>query len=251
MVGCNFIYTKLRIKSTFRYLFLLPHYLYLSGVAPGPSRCSGPGSGCAGLRCAAVLRTAPVARSLPIPHLHLPQPADAPATIGQRAGPHSKKRRPFLPKPAARAGRHSTAGATLRSVPSFAPCLRSLAHYACRLPPLRSVPRSTHPPAATPVTSGAAPPHAAGPRRAKKAPRRPSAPPYFGCRPQAKNARRPLVRLAFQPRRQKQGPLRGGSHWGAPQTPATMPRLTPGHLPRLPQPPDGRLLLPQAAGSAE
>ncbi len=60
------------------------------------------------------------------------------------------------------------------------------------------------------------------------------------------------VKLAFKPRRQKQGPLRGEFYWGVPQTPSTMPRLKkPGHLPRGPQPPAGRPLLPHKAGFAE
>ncbi len=63
---------------------------------------------------------------------------DSPATIRQRARPHRKGCRPSLPKPTARAGRHSAAGATLRSVPSFAAYRRLFAHYACRPPPLHS-----------------------------------------------------------------------------------------------------------------
>lgn len=89
------------------------------------------------------------------------------------------------------------------------------------------------------------------PRRAGNRPRAARQLPINRCRPQAEKARRPPAKLAFRPRRQKQGPLRGAFHWGVPQAPASMPRLKkPGHLPRAPQPPAGRPLLPHKAGSA-
>ena len=141
--------------------------MYLFGGAPGPPRCYGPGSGCPGLRCAAVLRTAPVGRSLIIPHLLLPRLSEAPDTTRQRARPRPKKRRPSLPRPTARAGRHSTAGATLRYVPSFAAYRCSFVHYACRPPSLRSVPRSTHPPAVAIVTRSYARPRPAPPPKSR------------------------------------------------------------------------------------
>ena len=141
--------------------------MYLFGGVPGPPRCYGPGSGCPGLRCAAVLRTAPVGRSLIIPHLLLPRLSEAPGTTRQRAGPRPKKRRPSLPKLTARAGRYSTAGATLRYVHSFAACRCSFVHYTCRPPPLRSVPRSTHPPATATVTRSYARPRPAPPPKSR------------------------------------------------------------------------------------
>ena len=140
------------------------------------------GPGCTGLRFAAVLRTAPAGRSLPLPHLLLPRLSIAPDPIRQRARPRpiTRKKRlrrhPPLPKPTARAGRHSTAGATLRYVHSFAAYLRSFVPYACRLPLLRSVPRSTHPPAAALVTPAASA-RAAMPRRARKRPHAARQPP--------------------------------------------------------------------------
>ena len=82
------------------------------------------------------------------------------------------------------------------------------------------------------------------------APRRPSAPPDSVAGRRQKSLP-PASLFAFRPRRQKQGPLRGGFHWGKPQTPAIMPWLTPGHLPRPPQPSVGRPLPPHKAGSAE
>ena len=91
----------------------------------------------------------------------------------------------------------------------------------------------------------------APPCRAKNRPHTARPPPRIRCRPQAKDACRPPAKSAFMPRRQKQGPLRGGFHWGAPQAPAIMPWLTPGHPPRLPRPPVGRLLPPHKAGFAE
>ena len=151
------------------------HRLHYFGHIPLHSRWSFRGSGCPGLRFAAVLRTAPASRSLPIPHLLLSRLSVAPDPTRQRARsrPITRtkrlRRHPSLPKPTARAGRHSTAGATLRCAPSFAAYLRSFVSYACRLPPLRSVPRPTHPPAVALVTPAASA-HAAVPRRPKKGP---------------------------------------------------------------------------------
>ena len=100
------------------------------------------------------------------------------------------------------------------------------------------------PPAPSPTRFNASLPHKlpcrAGP---EKGPTPPVSTSRFGCRPQAENACRPRVVSAFLPRRQKQGPLRGGFHWGKPQTPAIMPWLTPGHPPRPPQPEKGRSTL--------
>ncbi len=67
------------------------------------------------------------------------------------AGQAAPENAPPVPaKPTARAGHYSTAGATLRSVPSFAP-------YACKPPPLRSIPRSTYPPTVT-IAASVTPP---------------------------------------------------------------------------------------------
>ena len=132
-----------------------------------------------------MLRTAPVGRSLPIPHLLLPRLSVAPDPTRQRARPRPitrikrLRRRQSLPKPTARAGRHSTAGATLRYVHSFAAYLRSFVPYACRLPPLRSVPRSTHPPAATTVTPSYTRPRRHAAPAQKKGPTPPVSPPLI------------------------------------------------------------------------
>ena len=59
----------------------------------------------------------------------------------------------------------------------------------------------------------------------EKGPTPPVSSPKAGAGRRLKKARHQRVKLAFRPRRQKQGPLRGASHWGVPQAPASMPRL--------------------------
>jgi hypothetical protein len=102
-------------------------------------------------------------------------------------------------------------------------------------PPIRLAPRPAsrwsasrfhQPPKLPQLLPAASPPHrcrtAQGPKMALTPPVRT---PRFGRRPQAKKpATRPVV-LRSGHAGQKQGPLRGGFHWGAPQPPATMPGL--------------------------
>ena len=102
---------------------------------------------------------------------------------------------------------HHLPGASGRS-PTIPPQqVLTPAHPAARFP-MVSQPPHRHPPAP--------PPGRAGP---EKAPRRPSAPPVSVAGRRPKKACHPPLKFAFRPRRQKQGPLRGGFHWGAPQTP--------------------------------
>ena len=130
--------------------------------------------------------------------------------------------------------------------------LRSYARNpATRRPPLCYTPPSPSPhrtnTAATtdPPATALTPAHrtASMPRQAWKRSRAACQHPLMSLRAAGRKARRPRVKLAFRPRRQKQGPLRGESYWGGPQTPAIMPRLTPGHLLRVPQPEKGRYTL--------
>ncbi len=64
-----------------------------------------------------------------------------------------------------------------------------------------------------------------GRARPEKASRHPSAPPDSVAGHRPKKACHLRVKSAFRPRRQKQGPLRGGFHWGEPQAPVIMPKL--------------------------
>ena len=120
-----------------------------------------------------------------------------------------------------------------------------------------------------PASATAKPPHGPLPAGQPAAHRQPTAPlpcrarppkgphaarqhPGCGRRSPAGKRRPPAPKVCVQATQAKVlGPLRGGFHWGGPQTPAIMPRLTPGHLPRVPPPPVGWPLHPQAAGSAE
>lgn len=121
------------------------------------------------------------------------------------------------------------------AVPPLSPPHRYLSHQS----PSRTLPN-------------ACPPHRSRAAQGqKKAPRRPLAPPNQAAGRRPKKARHPPVELAFKPRRQKQGPLRGGSVGEHPKPPPSCPGLPPGHPPRPPQPPDGRPLHPHKAGSAE
>ena len=149
--------------------------------------------------------------------------------------------------------------------PHFAPCanaalrsslLRPSSLGLLRLQSLHSASLRYRKPTPRPASRWSAsrppPTHrtATRPRKVPKRPsRRPPAPPDAAAGHRLKMPATCPPKSAFRPRRQKQGPLRGGFHWGVPQAPAIMPRLPPGHLPRVPQ--LKKPLHPQAAGSAE
>ena len=183
-----------------------------------------------------------------------------PGGAGPGKRPHAARQLPCPPGAGQRFhSLHSLRPAALRSFVA-APCcaphslrlLRStrFSHYS-PVPPLsppHRFPRNPRPPRLTPRPTTRT---AAVPRKARKKPsRRPSPPPDSAAGHRPKKACHLPAKLAFKPRRQKQGPLRGGFHWGAPQTPAIMLRpKRPGHSPRPPQ--LKKPLHPQSAGSAE
>ena len=81
------------------------------------------------------------------------------------------------------------------------------------------------------------PPHrcqvAQGPQKALTPP---VSTPYAARRPPARKCRPPAPKVCVQATQANGiGPLRGGFCWGAPQAPAIMSRLPPGHFPRVPQ----------------
>ena len=122
------------------------------------------------------------------------------------------------------------------SFPALA-ALHSLQSLQPRPAPLPTAPIPTPPP--TPKTHPHGQPPAPPPCRARpeKSPLAARHHPLIRQQATGQKACHPPAKLAFQPRRQKQGPLRGGFHWGVPQTPAIMPRpKRPGHPPRPPQP---------------
>ena len=179
--------------------------------------------GSAALRCCAQLPLLAPFPSLTYTSRHPAALQSLPANGPGR--PEKGATRPYQnppPAPAATPLRGPRRAPFPHSLRACAPSLTKLAG------PLRCV-ASRAQPSRTHLRRRAAP----GP---KKAPRRPSAPPDSVAGRRPKKACHPPVIFAFQPRRQKQGPLRGGFYRGVPRTPATMPRQTPGHPPRPPQP---------------
>lgn len=148
---------------------------------------------------------------------HPAQPA-APSVSSGSTGPippfqAQMQARPPAPATASlRVPRRATVAQALRSSAPSRPTLAGILRCASGTPPgQRSAPRisSSQDASATPHRQPTAPPPCrAGPG---KGPTPPVGPSKFGCRPQAEKACH-LVKFAFRPRRQKQGPLRGGFH---------------------------------------
>ena len=173
-----------------------------------------------------------------------------PSTLSGHAGPEKG--------PAPPVSYHARPGPAIASIPCTPSATRRSVHSSLR-PAALLIPCACCAPLASVITAPSRPsPHRtdsqATPDTQDSPHGQPPAPPPCRMRPEKRpHAARhhPLIRqqatgpkachlpakLAFQPRRQKQGPLRGGFHWGAPQTPAIMTRpKRPGHPPRPPQP---------------
>jgi hypothetical protein len=138
--------------------------------------------------------------------------------------------------------------------------LRSSFPTLAALRSLRSLQRRPVPLPTAPIPPGHQPqkqlPNASPPHRSpaawgqKKAPRHDPAPPAAAAGRGPKSPP-PASKVCVPATQAEARPASRRFHWGAPQAPAIMPRLTPGHPPRLPQPPVGRPLPPHKAGSAE
>ena len=162
--------------------------MYLFGRPPGPPRCYGPGSGCPGVRFAAVLRTTPVGRALPIlpafPDAAAAECDDRPALRPTSFRSLRQRGAPFI-----------APGVTLHSACyGSSRCIRPA--YATINPPYGPLPAGQ--PAAHRQPIAPLPGRA---RPQKRPSRRPPSPPDAATGHRLENAGRLPQKSAFRPRR--------------------------------------------------
>ena len=199
--------------------------MYLFGGAPGPSRCSGPGSGYPGLRfrCGAAHSSRWSLPSYPLATLTLGPPTASSAT-SPRLQLRTSRRQAALPPPA-----NHRSGPGRRSAPSL-PCsagvraafFRPNPCYTASAPPLHIVPALSPPHRNISYNSASShnQPHRSPAAQGPKSPAPRVCSPESRCRPQAEKARRLRCKACVQATQaQKQGTLRGASIGEAPKPP--------------------------------